>query len=126
MTAPKAPRRRRAATVPAGLVLAAAALLSGCAQPGGADAPMDVSAGRFIYFADAAVFEPCTGGRLPVAQEAAYIDLERAYLEAAPGPAEPVLARLDGRVEVRPSMEGPDRPHLIVDRVVQVSAGDCP
>ncbi|MEM6440985.1 MAG: hypothetical protein AAF763_14965 [Pseudomonadota bacterium] len=109
-----------------GLALAAAALLSACAGTGGTDGPTDVSSGRFIYFADAAVFEPCTGGRLPVAQEAAYIDLQRAYLDAAPGPAEPVLARLDGRVEVRPSMEGPDRPHLIVDQVVSVGAGDCP
>lgn len=103
-----------------------AALLSGCAQPSGSDGPVDVSQGLFIYFADAAVFEPCGGGRLPVAQEGAYIDLERAYLDAAPGPAEPVLARLDGRVEVRPSMEGPDRPHLIVDRVISVEAAGCP
>ena len=84
--------------------------------------------GMFRYMADAALFEECLTGRAyPVAMEQAYIEAERAYLaleDRAPGA--PVLAVLDGRLAVRPSMEGPPRTHLVIERFSRLAPGrDC-
>lgn len=107
----------------AATVLAAA----GCAGGDGGGSASDPNRGFFIYFADAAVFEPCGGGRLPVAQEGAYLDAEQAYLAARPGPAEPVYMRLSATVEERESMEGPPQPHLVIAAFQDAdAAGGCP
>ncbi len=63
--------------------------------------------GLFTYMADAAVFEDCVSGRrYPVAMEADYISVERAYLEARSEPGAPLLVLIRARVEQRPPMEG--------------------
>lgn len=77
-------------------------------------------AGRFRgalrYMADAAVFADClTGQSWPVAFEGDWPAAERAYLALGPEGA-PVTAVVEGRVETRPAMEGPDRPTLVIDR----------
>jgi len=92
-------------------------------------APTEVSlpmGGMFLYMADAALFTECRSGRrYPVAMEGAYIDAERAYLgRPDPEPGAPVFALLEGTIAVRPPMEGPDRPHLIVDRFDRLVPGE--
>lgn len=83
--------------------------------------PVEVAlflSGMFRYAADAARFEECLTGRsYPVAMEGAYLEAERAYtrLEGV-APGDPVLAVLEGRLAPRPSMEGPARTHLVVER----------
>lgn len=84
--------------------------------------------GEFIYMADAALFRPCDDPdvALPVAGPA-YLELERSYLEARPGPGEPVFVELEGSVEDAPAMEG-DRmvPTLSVTRVIRLDPeGSC-
>ncbi|WP_333712945.1 META domain-containing protein [Yoonia sp.] len=83
--------------------------------------------GMFTYFADAAIFVHCATGRMyPVAQEADYLATERAYLADQTGPAEPLFVTLDATIAVRPQMEGPDRPTVIVDAFTATWAGeDC-
>ena len=84
--------------------------------------------GMFRYMADAALFEECRTGRsYPVAMEADYLAAERAYLDVPDrGPAEPVFAVLEGRIAERPPMEGPDRPHLVIERFDRLVPGeDC-
>ena len=81
--------------------------------------------GAFTYFADAGVFTICaTGQKLPVAQEGDNAALESAYLQARSAPGEPVLAAVDGRIEMREPMEGPARPTLIVERFVEILPGN--
>ena len=78
--------------------------------------------GMFRYMADAATFTECLTGRTyPVAMEGAYLDAERAYtrLEGRE-PGAPVLALLHGRLAMRPSMEGPDRTHLEIERFLRL------
>jgi copper homeostasis protein (lipoprotein) len=63
--------------------------------------------GTYRYLADAAQFEEClTGRRFPVAQEADNVALEKAYLNARREPGEPLLVSLQGRIALRPAMEG--------------------
>jgi uncharacterized lipoprotein YbaY/heat shock protein HslJ/uncharacterized lipoprotein NlpE involved in copper resistance len=63
--------------------------------------------GMYRYMADAALFEECLSGRsFPVAFEADNRSLERAYLDAPHEPGAPVLVSLQGRLALRPSMEG--------------------
>ena len=63
--------------------------------------------GMYRYMADAALFEECLTGRtFPVAQEADNPALERAYLDAQRQPGEPVMVSLQGRIALRPAMEG--------------------
>jgi copper homeostasis protein (lipoprotein) len=85
--------------------------------------------GMYVYLADAAWFVDCeTDQRLPVAQEAQSVDLERAYLAARSVPREPQLVSFHGHIEKRPPMEGPGLiEYVIVDSTVQVHPGhDCP
>lgn len=93
-------------------------------------APTDIAApmtGLFTYFADATLLTEClTGQRFPVMMEEDYPALERAYLEARPAPAAPLLARIDGRIAKREAMEGPPRRSVTVERFHHVTPhGAC-
>jgi len=68
---------------------------------------------------------PRSGKTFPVAMEAKYIDLERAYLESRVEPGSEVMVHLRGRYLERPPMEG-DRMEvqLIVDEVKEVLPGE--
>ena len=82
--------------------------------------------GMFRYMADAALFRDCRSGKaFPVAMEAKYIDLERAYLDSSVEPGSEIMVRLRGRYLERTGMEG-DRMEvqLIVDEVKKVLPGD--
>jgi len=73
--------------------------------------------GEFRYLADSATFTDCASGlRWPVAMTADYQTLERHYLRSRGGPGAPILVSFDGRLEVRPAMEGPPREQMVVDR----------
>jgi uncharacterized lipoprotein YbaY/heat shock protein HslJ len=103
-------------------------------QRAGAYAPIEprlTMRGMFRYMADAADFAECTTGRrLPVAMEGGYIDLERAYV-ALPKEGPPpvaVMALVEGRIAMRPPMEGPGPvPTLVVERFLRLAPGEaCP
>jgi uncharacterized lipoprotein YbaY/heat shock protein HslJ len=84
--------------------------VEGSAEPGRA-APADVAnveiKGMFRYLADAALLRDCRDGRsYPVAMEAEYIELERAYLNSGINAGQEVYVQLTGRFEERPAMEG--------------------
>jgi uncharacterized lipoprotein NlpE involved in copper resistance len=104
------------------LALSLLLAVTGCAESGG------TFTGEFTYMADAALFRPCDDldSRLPV-QGPAYLELERAYLEARPGPGEPVFVELEGSIEEAPAMEGDGTvPTLMVTRVVRMDpSGSC-
>jgi len=73
--------------------------------------------GEFVYLADAATFTDCASGvHWQVAMTADYLAMERNYLQSRSAPAEPLLVSFEGRLEVRPSMEGPPREQMVVDR----------
>ncbi|MGH7332248.1 MAG: copper resistance protein NlpE N-terminal domain-containing protein [Candidatus Rokuibacteriota bacterium] len=85
--------------------------------------------GMYMYLADAGLFTEClTGQRWPVAQEGANATLEAAYLRARLSPGALLLASVEGRVAIRPRVEGPGtQPTLIVDRFLmsgRASAAD--
>ena len=88
--------------------------------------------GMFRYLADAANIRLCaTGARLPVAMEADYRRLERAYLKAQPAgrTGQPLLVNLEGLITNRPSAEPGQPPQrtLVVERFVGVHPGrGCP
>jgi len=88
--------------------------------------PTDLSLelhGMFRYMADAARFEDCLTGRsYPVAMEGDYIQLERAYQEAAkPEPGAPLMASFEGDITRRPGMEGDALiPTVVVRRFIGV------
>ena len=86
--------------------------------------------GAYVYFADAPTFTDCaTGQRMPVAQEADALALERAYTAAKQSPATPRLAVLQGRIAQRPPLEGTGlRSTLVVDQFQRLGdAGEtCP
>jgi len=90
-------------------------------SPVAAPAPFRIN-GQYVYYADAGRFRPCrTGIDLRVAQEESNAALERAYLEARPGPQARAMAVVDGRVEQRPRIDSPGREEvLIVERVVRI------
>lgn len=74
--------------------------------------------GEFTYMADAAIFMECLSRRTyPVAMEAGYLELERAYLDSRMEPGVPVHATIEGSILERPSMEGAPQPHVIVERL---------
>ena len=88
--------------------------------------------GMVRYLADAASIRLCaTGTRLPVAMEADYRSMERAYLRAQPlgAAGQPMLVNLEGLITSRHSAEpgsGPERT-LVVERFVGVHPGKgCP
>jgi copper homeostasis protein (lipoprotein) len=80
--------------------------------------------GVMTYLADAALFEDCmTGRRYPIAQEADYLALERAYLEDRAEPGAPLYVHIEGALLMRPAMEGPDRRSLVVSRFLKTRPG---
>ncbi|MGH8494597.1 MAG: copper resistance protein NlpE N-terminal domain-containing protein [Gammaproteobacteria bacterium] len=82
--------------------------------------------GYYQYRADAGLFEECrTGARFPVAMEADNIALERAYLNAVTEPGKPLFIALEGRLAMRPAMEGEGNEELSIvpDRFGQVLPG---
>jgi heat shock protein HslJ len=83
--------------------------------------------GMVLYFADAARFTECRSGRTwPVAMEADFVALQRAYLEARQRPQTPVLATVEARIAARPKMEGEGtQPTVVVDRFVAVHPGEA-
>ncbi len=97
-------------TVRIGLaVLGLAAVLVGCADSPSArsEAEAPLLTGVFSYLADAALFTDCADhARYPVAMEAGYLDLERAYLAVRRFGGEPILVTLRGDREPRPAMDG--------------------
>jgi copper homeostasis protein (lipoprotein) len=82
--------------------------------------------GMFQYMADAATFVECqTGRRWPVAMEAAFRDLEKAYLAAQRQPGEELMVAFEGRIANRPTMEGQgETPTVIVERHVDIRQGE--
>ncbi len=76
--------------------------------------------GLFTYVADAGLFTDClTRQRWPVATESANAELERTYLQVRQIAGAEVLVEVEGRLALRPPMEG-DGPGqtLVVDRVI--------
>ncbi|HET9063560.1 MAG TPA: META domain-containing protein [Candidatus Binatia bacterium] len=82
-------------------------------------------AGELRYMADAARFTQCSSGRsYPVAMEADFASLERAYLDAVSEPAAPLYVTFEGSIADRPRMEGEGtEPTVVVDRFLAVSPG---
>ncbi len=82
--------------------------------------------GMFRYMADAALFRDCLDNRVyPVAMEAQYIELERAYLNSGVIGGEEVFIRLNGRYLERATMEeNMSKVSLIVDVLKEISASD--
>lgn len=63
--------------------------------------------GELRYMADAALLTECkTGTRYPVAMEADWIAMERAYLDQAGKPGGPLYVTFEGSIAARPKMEG--------------------
>jgi copper homeostasis protein (lipoprotein) len=75
--------------------------------------------GVYTYLADAASFVECsTGQRWPIAGEQASRDLERLYTSERPAPGAAVMAEVQGRVTLRPRVDGPGTEStLIVEKV---------
>ena len=82
--------------------------------------------GMFQYQADAALLTDCaTARRLPVAMEADYLALERAYLAARPEPGAQVLITFEGRLAQRPAMEGDGtREYVVVEHFLGIWPGE--
>ena len=82
--------------------------------------------GMYSYFADAGVLREClTEKRIPVVQEGENRTLEAAYLKARRQPGEPLLVNLEGRIVIRPRVEGVGEQHmLVVERVINLWPGE--
>jgi copper homeostasis protein (lipoprotein) len=82
--------------------------------------------GMYTYMADAGHFTEClTGRKLPVVTEGDNAALERAYLKARSQPGEPLLVNLEGRIALRPKMEGHgEQPMLVAERFIDVWPGE--
>jgi len=77
--------------------------------------------GMFSYLADAATIVLCANAeRLSVAMEGDYRALEAAYTAARESPGQPVLARLEARIALRPSAEAGKLPQrtVVVERFI--------
>lgn len=77
--------------------------------------------GLFTYMADSAMLHDCaTGRRMPVAMERDYLQLERTWLDASDYTMDrPLPTRVEARIVERVNMEGPVRPMIIVDRLIE-------
>jgi len=82
--------------------------------------------GMYRYLADAGMFMECRSRRrMPVAQEQDNAALEAAYAKARREPGEELLVRLEGRLTMRPKMEGEGvQPTLVVERFISVWPGE--
>ena len=89
------------------------------------EAASTVFGGELRYMADAATFTECLSGRrYPVAMEADWIKLERAYLAAVTTPGGPLYVTFEGQVAGRPRMEGDGtEPTVVVKRYINVWPG---
>jgi copper homeostasis protein (lipoprotein) len=95
--------------------------LAGIADPAPLEPRLSMR-GMFSYMADSPVFEEClTRRKLPVAMEADYVALERAYREGRAEPGQALLAKVEGRIVERVNMEGPSRSMLVVERFLGLS-----
>jgi len=74
--------------------------------------------GMFRYLADAATFTECLTGRtMPVAMEANFLDLERAYQKLEKSPGQAFLVTVEGRIAERDRTLGDGtQDTLVVDR----------
>ncbi len=85
--------------------------------------------GLYVHFADAGLFTDCADGRRrPVVMEADNVALERGYGEIKHEDGQPLLVRVQGRYEQRPTMEGEGTEEvLIVDEFKEITADtECP
>jgi copper homeostasis protein (lipoprotein) len=82
--------------------------------------------GMYKYLADAGRFTEClTRRNWPVAQEQDNAALESAYTKARRQPGEELLVSVEGRVALRPKMEGAgQQPTLVVERFIGVWPGE--
>jgi len=82
--------------------------------------------GMYAYVADAGRFTEClTRQHWPVAQEQDNTALEAAYVRARQQPGEDMLVTLQGRVVMRPRMEGDGtQPTLVVERFTGIWPGE--
>jgi uncharacterized lipoprotein NlpE involved in copper resistance len=78
--------------------------------------------GEMRYMADAALFTDCRTGRTyPIAMEADYLKMERAYLKAVVEPGAPIYVTFEGFIVPRPKMEGEGlEPAVVVERFINV------
>ncbi len=82
--------------------------------------------GMMIYFADAARLTECLSGRsFPIAMEADFIALQRAYMEKRDEPASELMVSFEGSIQPRPKMEGDGTElSVIVERFINVWPGE--
>jgi len=82
-------------------------------------------AGEMRYMADAALFTDCQTGRsYPIAMEADYVRMERAYLDVAGEPGGPLYVTFEGFIAPRPKMEGDGlEPTVVVEHFINVWPG---
>jgi len=83
-----------------------------------------VLSGEMAYMADAARFTDCSTGRsYPVAMEADFVKMERAYLAAVKQPGARLYVQFEGTIVDRPKMEGEgSEPTVVVTRFLEVEA----
>jgi len=99
------------------------------ASPGKATAAHGVTrtfAADMVYFADAALVTTCLDGqRYPVAMEADYLEMERAYSARAKPPGSPVHVTFEGTIVERPKMDGDGvEPTMVVQRFIHAWPGE--
>jgi heat shock protein HslJ len=101
--------------------LRAVAIAILAAAPAAHAEPVEMT-GMYRYIADSATFSACSNGlEFPVSNEGDSLSLERAYLQARPGPGDLLLVRVEAEILMRPGMEGNARkPALIINRFIQV------
>ena len=112
----------------ASIVLLLAPLLAqrvGAGGPGPVVPAAAILGGELRYMADAAILTECkTGASYPVAMEADWIAMERAYLEKSEEPGGPLYVTFEGRIAARPQMEGDGTTAtVIVERYINVWPG---
>lgn len=79
--------------------------------------------GHFTYLADSAQLEDCATGRhMPVAMEGEYLRLEQAWSRSGASLQQPLPVSLEAHVVERVNMEGPPRPTVIVERLIQTGS----
>ncbi|HQR60553.1 MAG TPA: YbaY family lipoprotein [Methylophilaceae bacterium] len=88
--------------------------------------PQIFMGGMYHYMADAGIFTEClTRRRMPVAQVQDNAALERDYVNLRREPGEEIMATLEGRLVMRPKMEGEGLQQvLIVERFIKLWPGE--
>jgi heat shock protein HslJ len=83
-------------------------------------------AADMVYFADAALVTVCRDGqRYPVAMEADYLKMERAYSARAKPPGSPVHVTFEGTIVERPKVDGDGTaPTMVVKRFIHAWPGE--